>query len=126
MRRAAASLCAAGVVFVLAAAPAEAAGNAATGAVLFNRCYICHANVKGAANRMGPNLFGVVGRRAGTYPGFAYSAAMKKVGFVWTVPRLEAYLADPQKVVPGNAMPMAGIENPQQRADLAAYLATLK
>jgi len=75
---------------------------------------------------MGPNLFGVVGRKAGTFPGFAYSGAMKSAGFVWTVPKLDAYLADPQKVVPGNNMPMAGMSDSQQRADIAAYLATLK
>ncbi|HEY6578071.1 MAG TPA: cytochrome c family protein [Rhizomicrobium sp.] len=126
MRRAAASLCAAGVILAMGAPRAYAAGNAATGAVLFNRCYICHSNTKGAPNRMGPNLFGVVGRKAGSYPGFSYSAAMTKAGFVWTQSRLAAYLADPQKLVPGNAMPMAGIQNPQQRVDLAAYLATLK
>ena len=120
-------LCAAGTALVLlAAGNAHAAGNAATGAILFNRCVICHSNTKGAPNRNGPNLFGVVGRKAGTYPGFAYSPAMKKAGFVWTVPKLEAYLADPQKLVPGNEMPIAGISDLQQRADIAAYLATLK
>jgi cytochrome c len=120
-------LCAAGTaLMLLAAGNAYAAGNAATGGVLFNRCVICHANTKGAPNRMGPNLFGIVGRKAGTYPGFAYSPAMKKAGFAWTVPKLEAYLADPQKLVPGNEMPIAGISDPQQRADIAAYLASLK
>jgi len=126
MRRAAISLCAAGFVLAASVAHADPAGNASRGSALFNRCYICHANTKGAANRMGPNLFGVVGRKAGTLPGFAYSDAMKKAGFVWTVPKLEAYLADPQKLVPGNSMPLAGISDSQQRADIAAYLATLK
>jgi cytochrome c len=127
MTRTAALLVAAGTALaLLAAGNAYAAGNAARGAILFNRCLICHANTKGAPNRMGPDLFGVVGRKAGTYPGFAYSAAMKKAGFVWTVPKLDAYLADPQKLVPGNEMPIAGISDPQQRADIAAYLASLK
>jgi len=120
------SLCAAGAVFVLAVAQARAAGNAATGGALFNRCAICHGNSKGAPSRMGPNLFGVVGRKAGTYPGFSYSAAMKTSGVVWTPARLDAYLADPQKLVPGNNMPMAGISSAQQRADIVAYLGTLK
>jgi len=115
-----------GVVLILASSLAHAAGNAGTGAVLFNRCTICHSNAKGAANKLGPNLFGVVGRKAGTYPGFSYSAAMKRAGFVWTPARLRDYLATPQKLVPGNAMPFAGIPNPQQRADIVAYLGTLK
>jgi cytochrome c len=116
----------AGTLLVLTVAQARAAGDAATGAALFNRCAICHSNSKGAPNRMGPNLFGLVGRKAGTYPGFAYSTAMKTSGIVWTPAKLDAYLADPQKLVPGNNMPMAGISSPQQRADIVAYLATLK
>lgn len=126
MRRIAASLCAAGIVLAAGSSAAGAAGNAATGAALFNRCYICHSNTKGAPNRMGPGLFGIVGRKAGSVPGFAYSPAMKRAGFVWTAAKLDAYLADPQKVVPGNNMPLAGIADAQQRADIAAYLATLK
>jgi cytochrome c len=118
--------CCVGLALVGTAAAAHAAGDAKIGAVLFNRCVICHSNTKGAANRMGPNLFGVVGRKAGTYPGYDYSSALGKAGFVWTVPKLEVWLADPQKVVPGNNMPIAGIADPKQRADLAAYLATLK
>ncbi len=126
MRRIMIALCATGCVLAAGAGRADPFGNAATGAALFNRCYICHTNTKGAANRMGPNLFDVVGRKAGSYPGYSYSAAMKKAGFVWTVPKLETYLADPQKLVPGNNMPLAGIPDPQQRADIATYLATLK
>ncbi len=126
MRRVAISLCTAGVVLAASFGCANAAGNAGRGAALFNRCYICHSNTKGAANRMGPNLYGVVGRKAGTCPGYAYSSAMKNAGFVWAVPKLDAYLADPQKVVPGNSMPLAGIADAGQRADIVAYLATLK
>ena len=105
---------------------AHAAGDARTGAALFNRCSICHSNAKGAPNRLGPNLFGVVGRKAGTYPGFSYSAAMKRAGFVWAPAKLMDYLTAPQKVVPGNNMPFAGIADAKQRADIVAYLATLK
>jgi cytochrome c len=105
---------------------AHAAGNARTGAALFSRCAICHSNAKSAPNRTGPNLFGVVGRKAGTSPGFSYSAAMKGAGFVWIPAKLTDYLASPQKVVPGNNMPFAGIDNAQQRADIVAYLGTLK
>lgn len=113
-------------MLALHAAPAPAAGNPATGKVLFSRCVICHSNTKGASSGMGPNLFGIVGRKAGSYPGFAYSPALRHAGFVWTVAKLEIWLSDPQKMVPGNNMPIAGISDSQQRADLAAYLATLK
>lgn len=126
MRQAAPILLAASVFAVLGSAGVNAAGNATTGAALFNRCYLCHSNTSGGPNRMGPNLFGVVGRKAGTYPGFSYSSAMKNSGFPWTTARLDSYLAAPQKIVPGNNMPFAGISDPRQRADLVAYLATLK
>ena len=104
----------------------NAAGDASAGQGLFNRCSICHSNAKGAPNKLGPNLFGVVGRKAGTYPGFSYSAAMKHAGFTWTPARLNDYVASPQKVVPGNNMPFAGISDAKQRSDIVAYLATLK
>lgn len=124
MNRFAISVCAA--VALLAPLNTAAAGNAATGAALFNRCSLCHSTAKGAGNKIGPNLFGIVGRKAGTWPGFSYSAAMKKSGIVWTPAKLDAWLAAPQQVVPGNNMPFAGIDNASQRADLVAYLATLK
>jgi cytochrome c len=124
LRQVLVSLCA--VVMLLAPSHAHAAGNAATGAALFNRCALCHSATKGGGNKIGPNLFGVVGRKAGTYPGFSYSAAMKNSGIVWTPAKLDAYLAAPQQIVPGNTMPFAGITNAPQRADLVAYLVTLK
>jgi cytochrome c len=105
---------------------ASAAGNAANGASVFERCAICHDNVKGGPNKIGPNLFGIVGRKAGTYPGFSYSNAMAKSGIVWTDAKLDAYITSPQAVVPGNKMPFSGIPNAGQRADLIAYLDTLK
>jgi cytochrome c2 len=105
---------------------AHAAGDARTGAALFSRCAICHSNARGAPNRAGPNLYGVVGRKAGSNPGFSYSPAMKRAGFVWTAARLTDYLESPQRVVPGNNMPFAGIADPKQRADIVAYLASLK
>jgi cytochrome c len=108
------------------ATSALAAGNASSGATVFERCQICHANAKGAPNKIGPNLFGVVGRKAGTYPGFSYSGAMKNSGITWTDAKLDAYITAPQMVVPGNIMAFAGISNAGQRADLIAYLDTLK
>ena len=111
---------------LVTASVAHAAGDAGAGAGLFNRCAMCHSNTKGGPNKLGPDLFGVVGRKAGTYRGFSYSVAMKQAGFVWTAAKLSDYLASPQKVVPGNAMPFVGVPDPKQRADLIAYLATLK
>jgi cytochrome c len=111
---------------MLAVAPAPAVGNAANGAQVFARCAICHSNAKGEGNKIGPNLFGVVGRKAGTAPGFSYSAAMRSAGFVWANRKLDAYVASPQTVVPGNKMPFAGLASAGQRADLVAYLDTLK
>jgi cytochrome c len=110
----------------MAAAPAQAAGDAAKGAADFGRCAICHANTKGGANKIGPNLFGVVGRKAGTAPDFSYSAAMKSAGFVWTADKLNAYIKAPAAVVPGNKMAFAGLPQDGLRADLVAYLGTLK
>lgn len=113
-------------IAALAAGPALAAGNAAAGKAVFARCAICHNGEKGAGNKIGPNLFGVVGRKAGTAPGFSYSAAMASAGFVWTNDKLDRYVTAPQAVVPGNKMPFGGIASAGQRADLIAYLETLK
>jgi len=103
-----------------------AGGNAKAGEAVFQRCAMCHTHAKGEGNAVGPNLFGVVGRKAGSIPGFFYSVAMKNAGFTWTNARLDAYIAAPQKVVSGNRMPFAGLPSARQRADLIAYLDTLK
>jgi cytochrome c len=110
----------------IGASDALAAGNAANGANLFNRCTICHSAVKGGGNRVGPNLFGVVGRKAGTFAGYTYSSAMKGSGIVWSEPVLTKYLMSPSTVVPGTKMPFGGFPQQQQAADVAAYLARLK
>jgi cytochrome c len=108
------------------ASPAHAGGDPVKGKGYFARCAICHSNTKGAPNRIGPNLFGIVGRKAGSVPNFFYSGAMKKSGITWTEEKLEAYIAKPQAVVPGNRMAFAGVTSHQQVEDLAAYLETLK
>jgi cytochrome c len=106
--------------------PGWAAGDASKGKSVFQRCAICHKAEKSGGNGLGPNLFGVVGRKAGTVPGFAYSPAMKSSGIAWTPDKLDAYIAHPAVVVPANRMAFAGISDAGQRADLVAYLATLK
>jgi cytochrome c len=75
-------------------------------------------------NRVGPSLHGIVGRTAGTIEGFRYSPANKNSGITWTEEQLFTYLEDPRKTIPGTFMAFAGIKDPQQRADLIAYLKT--
>jgi cytochrome c len=105
---------------------ANAAGNAKAGAEVFKRCAVCHTNDKGGGDGMGPNLFGIVGRKAATRPGFAYSAPLKKSGIVWDEATLAKWAAGPARVVPGTKMMFAGITSKKQQADVAAYLTTLK
>jgi cytochrome c len=109
-----------------AAAPAATtAGDAANGAKLFAQCKICHA-VEPGKNGLGPTLHGVVGRKAGTLAGFSFSNAMKDSGIVWNNASLSDYLRSPMKSVPGTKMAFAGIANDGNRADVIAYLDTLK
>ena len=115
----------AGTVAFMATA-ARASGDAKAGAQVFKRCAICHTDTNGGPNKIGPNLWGVVGRKAGTAPGFNYSAAMKNSGITWTDEKLEAYLMHPQQVVPGDKMPFAGLSSHKQADDVVAYLNTLK
>jgi len=105
---------------------ANAAGDAKAGEAVFKRCAVCHTNDKGGGDGLGPNLFGVVGRKAATRPGFAYSAPLQKSGIVWTEANLTKWTAGPAKVVPGTKMAFAGISSKKQQADVTAYLATLK
>ena len=92
----------------------------------FAMCGVCHKVGAGEKSSLGPNLFGVGGRKAGALPGYAYSPAMKAAKFVWTRDKLIAYITDPRKTVPGNKMAFAGQKNPQQAAAIADYLLTLK
>jgi cytochrome c len=107
-------------------APVANAADAKAGQGIFSRCAACHTVQKGGANGLGPDLFGVVGRKAGSKPDFSYSGAMKNAGFTWTPQKLDAYIAHPAEVVPGNRMAFAGIPDAKQRADVVAYLGTLK
>ena len=114
----------AALVFAGATANPGYAQDADHGKSIFKPCAACHATDH--ADRVGPGLEGIIGRKAGTAPGFRYSDAMKKSGIVWDTKILDAYLESPQKVVPGNRMPYAGLKDPTDRGDLVAYLATLK
>ncbi|PVX31583.1 c-type cytochrome [Sphingomonas pokkalii] len=110
----------------VAAAPAAPAGNAATGAKLFLQCRACHTVNPGGANGVGPNLAGVMGAKAASKPGYTYSPALKNAALRWDAATMDAWLTRPAKVAPGNKMAFAGMANPQARADVIAYLGTLK
>ncbi|GAB2863723.1 c-type cytochrome [Pseudoduganella ginsengisoli] len=108
-------------------APAAAAlvGNAEAGRAEFARCQWCHQAGPSARSGFGPQLTGIVGRRAGAATDYNYSAAMKNSGIVWTEPVLAAFVRSPQKVVPDNKMRFWGISDEQRIANLLAYLRTL-
>lgn len=113
---------------VLAAASGASAqtapGDLIKGKSAFAVCAVCHSDTAGK-NGIGPSLFGVVGRDAGLAPGFKYSAAMKTAG-KWTPEKLDAFIASPKTAIPGTTMPFAGMKDAAKRADLIAYLSTLK
>ncbi|WP_293884204.1 cytochrome c family protein [Sphingomonas sp.] len=96
-------------------------GDSAAGGAVFAQCMACHVTEAGV-NRMGPSLHAVVGRKAGSIDGFRYSPAMKASGVTWSEAKLFEYLEAPRRVVPGTTMGFAGLANPQQRADVIAYL----
>ncbi|MEO8718000.1 MAG: c-type cytochrome [Burkholderiales bacterium] len=103
-----------------AGAAVAAPGDAVRGEQIYARCLACHAL---AYDRVGPRHCGLIGRRAGSVPGFAYSDAMKASGIVWNAKTLDRFLADPLRRVPGTTMTYAGVPDARERADLIAYLA---
>ncbi len=109
----------AGALALCAAAPAAAAGDARRGEQAYGRCLACHAL---AYDRVGPRHCGLLGRRAGSVPGFEYSAAMKRAGITWDEKTLERFLADPRATVRGTTMTYDGITDLRDRLDLIAYL----
>jgi cytochrome c len=102
-----------------AGADAPGAGDAVRGEAIYSRCLACHALTY---DRTGPRHCGLFGRKAGSVPDFSYSDAMKNSGIVWTESSLNVFLKAPLKAVPGTSMGYAGISDPQERADLIAYL----
>ena len=110
---------------MLLAGAARADGDAARGEKRFEECATCHTLERGV-NNVGPSLYGVVGRKAGEVADFRYSPAMKRSGLTWTAQTLDMFIADPQKEVPGNRMPFAGMPDAGERADLIAYLMKAK
>lgn len=97
------------------------AGDAVKGKLVFARCALCH-DVKPGPKKMGPALNGLFGRTSGTSAGFTYSPAMQKAKMRWDAKTLDAFLAKPSAVVPGNRMAFAGVPQAADRANLIAYL----
>lgn len=89
------------------------------------QCAACHNFQKGAGPKIGPDLWNVVGRPVAAHDQFKYSPAMKEKGGEWTFENLSSFLTDPRRAVPGTSMTFAGLKNPEQRADVLAYLRTL-
>lgn len=100
------------------------AADPAAGAALFARCAACHSIGRSGVDLDGPNLYGVVGAPvAGRRPRYNYTSALRGFGGTWSFDRLDTWLADPRALVPGTAMVFPGLPDPQDRADLIAYLA---
>jgi cytochrome c len=117
---------AAGAFFASGATPASA-NDAAAGKTVFQRqCQTCHIDTAEGPKRLGPTLFGLVGRKTGQVEGFRYSEANKNAGWVWTPEKLDEYLKNPRAVIPGTTMAFAGVRQDADRANLIEYLKTLK
>lgn len=116
-------------IFALASSPLAASpalADAAAGKAIFqSKCTICHSVSEGQ-NKVGPSLWNVVGRKAGTAPAYHYSPAMAQYGKVWDEATLDPYLTHPREVVPGTKMAFGGLPDAGDRASVIAYMATLK
>jgi cytochrome c len=106
--------------------PAGAGGNVVDGEAIFNRtCLNCHAAEIGV-NKVGPSLHGILGRKSASIPDFNYSDALKASAKVWNAEEIDLYLSDPRGTMHGVRMFFKGLPEAQERADVIAYLATLK
>lgn len=108
---------------------AMAEGDAAKGENVFKKCKICHQVGEGAKNQVGPQLNGIIGRKAGSLADFNYSPAMKEAGekgLVWNEESIAKYVENPKDFVAKNKMAFVGLKKEDERADVIAYLKTLK
>jgi len=111
-----------GIAFALVSTSALAGGDPARGEKVFRKCKACHTIKAGGKHRVGPNLHGVVGRKAGSAPGYKYSKAMKNAGFVWDEEKLDKFLTKPRKFVKKTKMTFPGLRKAKDREDVIAYL----
>ena len=118
------SPCAAIVVFI-AASGAMAAGNIAKGKRLAKKCTPCHTLEEGGKNKLGPNLFGILGSSAASVKGYKYSKAMASSGIIWDEAAFTEFMTRPKKFIKGTKMSFSGLKKSTQRADLLAYFKTL-
>lgn len=102
--------------------PLLASADLAAGEKAFKRCATCHTFDKSGANKVGPNLYGVVGGAKGSASGFAYSDALKTMAGTWTYDELNAFLTKPKDFLAGTKMTFAGIRKAQDRADIIAFM----
>lgn len=106
-------------------APLLAKADTAAGQGTAKACAACHSFDKGGANKVGPNLFGIVGSPKGHAQGFGYSDALVKTGGQWTYEELNKFLSDPKAYAPGTKMTFAGLKKDNERANVIAYLRSL-
>ena len=99
-----------------------ASANPSAGETAMKACAVCHSWTKGGGNKIGPNLYGVVGRDIGKEPGFSYSSAVASKGGKWTFDDLYQWIKNPKAFIPGDKMAFAGVKDPQERANIIAYL----
>jgi len=122
-----AGIVSAALMFGAGMAVAAEGGDAAEGEFVFgDSCEICHSAEQGGAHKIGPNLFGIVGKTSGMQEGYTYSPAMMGAGIEWTAENLATFLAGPAAMVPGTKMGFPGFQNPADEANLIAYLETLQ
>jgi cytochrome c len=112
------------IVASICAVGSAAAQDAAAGEKVFLQCKVCHQIGENAKNNVGPVLTGVVGRKAGTYPGYTYSEANKNSGFTWDEATLTEYLKNPKAKVPGTKMTFVGLKSEDDIKNVIAYLKT--
>ena len=119
------SMCAAALALAVAAPALAQEGDVAAGEKVFKKCAACHTLSPDGKNKVGPDLYGVVGRTTGTAEGFSYSEVMVKAGedgHVWTPEEITTFLENPKAMFPGTKMTFVGLKKPEERANVIAYI----